>query len=148
MPQSQLIRRLESEANGTLPFINPSASTHSPVDPSIDQDNTITFLIGFGILVLFMLAGIMASVFLCITLKKDPYLWDVVFDGGPAPPEEQQPCQEPQSTDAEVWEETESPAPSTSDCNRKFNPDSSFCSNNISVESYTIQCQKNADAIF
>lgn len=148
MPQSQLIKQLESEANGTHPFINPSASTHSPVDPSIDQDNTVTFLIGFGILVLFMLAGIMASVFLCITLKKDPYLWDVVFDGEPAPSEGQQPCQEPQSTDAAaVWQETESPAPSTSDFNKKFNTDSSFSCNNISVESYTRECYRNADAI-
>jgi hypothetical protein len=95
-----------------------------------------------------MLAGIMASVFLCITLKKDPYLWDVVFDGGPAPPEGQQPRQEPRSTDAAVWEETESPAPSTTDCNKKFNTDSSFCSKNISVESHAIECHRNADAIF
>lgn len=146
MPQSQLIKRLESEANGTRLFINPSTSTHSPMDPNIDQDNTVTFLIGFGILVLFMLAGIMASVFLCVTLKKDPYLWEVVFDGGPAPTEEQQPCQEPQSTDAAVWEETESSAPS-SDCNKKFHADSSFCCNNISVESYTTVCHVNEGGI-
>lgn len=147
MPQSQLIKQLESEANGTRPFINLSASTHSPLYPSTDQDNTITFLIGFGILVLFMLAGIMASVFLCVTLKKDPYLWEVVFDGGPAPCEGQQPCQEPQSPDVAVWEEKESPAPSTPDCNKKFNADSSFCCNNISVESYTLECHRNEDAV-
>lgn len=41
------------------------------------ENNTETFLIGFGILFLFVLAGVSASVFLCITLKKDPYLWSV-----------------------------------------------------------------------
>jgi hypothetical protein len=145
MPQSQLIKGLESEDNGTHPFINPSASTHSPMDPSTDLDNTVNFLIGFGILVLFMLAGIMASVFLCVTLKKDQYLWAVVFDGGPTPPEGQQPCQEPQSADTAVWKERGSPAQSTSD-NRKLNTDSSFCNNNISVESYAIECHRNTDA--
>jgi hypothetical protein len=94
-----------------------------------------------------MLAGIMASMFLCVTLKKDPYLWEVVFDGGPAASEGQQPCQEPQSTDAAVWEETESPAPSTSDCNKKFNADSSFSCNNISAESYITECHRNEDAV-
>ena len=49
--------------------------THSG-DSNLEQDNTVTFLIGFGILVLFVIAGIMASIFLCITLKKDPYLWE------------------------------------------------------------------------
>lgn len=39
-------------------------------------DNTTTFLVGFGILLLFVVAGILASAFLCITLKKDPYLWE------------------------------------------------------------------------
>jgi hypothetical protein len=127
MPHSELIKRLESENNGTHPSIDPSASMQSPMDPSTEQDNTVTFLIGFGILVLFMLAGIMASVFLCVTLKKDQYLWEVVFDGGPTPLEGQQPCQEAQSTDAAVWEERGSPAQSTSDSNRKLNTDSSCC---------------------
>jgi hypothetical protein len=94
-----------------------------------------------------MLAGIMASVFLCVTLKKDPYLWEVVFDGGPAPSEGQQPCQEPQSTDAAVLEEIGLPTPSTSDSNKKIRTDSSCCCNNISVESYTIECHRNANAI-
>jgi hypothetical protein len=146
MPQSQLIKGLESEDNGTHPFINRSASTHSPMDPSTDLDNAVTFLIGFGILVLFMLTGIMASVFLCVTLKKDQYLWEVVFDGGPTPPEGQQPCQEPQSADAAVWEERGLPAQSTSDNNRTFSTDNSFCYNNISVESYNLECHRNADA--
>lgn len=41
------------------------------------QDNTATFLIGFGILLAFVVVGIIASVFLCFTLKKDQYLWEV-----------------------------------------------------------------------
>lgn len=40
------------------------------------SDNTLTFIIGFSILILFVILGIMASAFLCFTLKKDPYLWD------------------------------------------------------------------------
>ncbi|KAK7868940.1 hypothetical protein R5R35_002576 [Gryllus longicercus] len=45
-----------------------------------DADNTLTFLVGFGVLLLFVLGGVLASVFLCITLKKDPYLWDAAPD--------------------------------------------------------------------
>lgn len=52
--------------NGTLLATNQTA-----------VDNTATFLVGFGILLLFVIAGILASAFLCITLKKDPYLWEV-----------------------------------------------------------------------
>jgi hypothetical protein len=144
MPQSQLIKQLEPEGNGTHLFMNLSVSTLSPVDPNTDQDNTVTFLIGFGILVLFMLAGIMASVFLCVTLKKDQYLWEGVFDSRPTPPEGQQPCQAPQLTDTAVWQEAGSPVQSTSD-NMKLNTDSRFCCNNISVVSY--ECHRNADAI-
>lgn len=51
--------------NGTLLATNQTA-----------VDNTATFLVGFGILLLFVIAGILASAFLCITLKKDPYLWE------------------------------------------------------------------------
>lgn len=43
----------------------------------IPQDNTTTFLIGFGILLIFVIVGIIASLFLCLTLKKDQYLWEV-----------------------------------------------------------------------
>lgn len=49
-------------------------TTPSPEKPT--SDNTVTFLIGFGVLLIFVFVGILASVFLCVTLKKDPYLWD------------------------------------------------------------------------
>lgn len=39
-------------------------------------NNTLTFVIGFGILILFLVMGIAASAFLCLTLKKDSYLWE------------------------------------------------------------------------
>lgn len=42
----------------------------------IPTDNTTTFLIGFGILLIFVVVGVLASVFLCITLKKDQFLWE------------------------------------------------------------------------
>lgn len=44
------------------------------------SDNTITFVIGFSILILFVILGMLASAFLCITLKKDPYLWETERD--------------------------------------------------------------------
>ncbi|XP_044253638.1 uncharacterized protein LOC123004430 isoform X2 [Tribolium madens] len=44
------------------------------------SDNTITFIIGFSILILFVILGMLASAFLCITLKKDPYLWEAERD--------------------------------------------------------------------
>ncbi|PSN44044.1 hypothetical protein C0J52_19609 [Blattella germanica] len=141
----QLDVRLETEGNDTHPFINPSASTLSPDNPSNDQDNTVTFLIGFGILVLFVVAGIMASVFLCVTLKKDPYLWEAVFDGGPVPPEEQQPQQ--QEAEGTVLDETASPTASTSNSNKKYSNEDGGCFSTISVDSYTIECHRNADAI-
>lgn len=144
MPQPQLNKQLETEDNGIHQVINSSTSTLSPADPSDDHDATVTFLIGFGILILFVLAGIMVSVFLCMTLKRDSYLWEVVFDGGPAPPEEQQPCQDRQSSDAAVLEEQLTPSPSVG--NKKFSTDNGDCCT-ISVDSYTIECHRNADAI-
>lgn len=44
------------------------------------SENTTTFLTGFGILLIFVTIGVLATAFLCMTLKKDPYLWEVVFD--------------------------------------------------------------------
>lgn len=41
-----------------------------------EQDNTTTFLIGFGVLLVFVVIGVLASAFLCMTLKKDQYLWE------------------------------------------------------------------------
>jgi hypothetical protein len=146
MPQPQLNKQLETEDGSIHPLTNSSISTLLPADPSSDQDNTITFLIGFGILILFMLAGIMVSVFLCVTLKKDAYLWDVVFDGGPAPPEEEQPCQDIQSSKATVLEEPPAPSLSPSASNKKFSADNGG-SCTISVDSYTVECHRNADAI-
>lgn len=54
------------------------ASNNYTVLPSseIPTDNTATFLIGFGILLIFVVVGVLASVFLCITLKKDQFLWE------------------------------------------------------------------------
>lgn len=37
--------------------------------------HTVTFAVGFGVLMLFLAMGVAASAFLCTTLKKDPYLW-------------------------------------------------------------------------
>lgn len=56
----------------------PTLTSNSTVAPTDDTttDNTTTFIIGFGILLIFVLLGILASVFLCITLKKDAYLWE------------------------------------------------------------------------
>lgn len=56
-------------------FLN--ATTLPTEDPDANVDNTTTFIIGFGILLVFVLLGILASVFLCITLKKDAYLWEI-----------------------------------------------------------------------
>lgn len=47
-----------------------------PTEPPALTDNTTTFLVGFGVLLIFVIVGVLASAFLCITLKKDPYLWD------------------------------------------------------------------------
>lgn len=52
-------------------------TTASSENSEAAPDNTATFLIGFGILLIFVLLGVLASVFLCLTLKKDAYLWDV-----------------------------------------------------------------------
>lgn len=56
-------------------YIN-SNLTFPPTNETV-QDNTTTFLIGFGILLIFVIVGIIASLFLCLTLKKDQYLWEV-----------------------------------------------------------------------
>ncbi|XP_067009782.1 uncharacterized protein [Anabrus simplex] len=57
--------------------VTDSNDTNTRLSGSPDEaDNTVTFVIGFGVLVLFVLAGVMASIFLCVTLKKDPFLWD------------------------------------------------------------------------
>lgn len=55
------------------------SSSNNTVLPTneVSQDNTTTFLIGFGILLIFVIVGIIASLFLCLTLKKDQYLWEV-----------------------------------------------------------------------
>ncbi|GJQ72070.1 hypothetical protein Trydic_g3167 [Trypoxylus dichotomus] len=50
-------------------------STTSANNPR-EQDNTTTFLIGFGVLLVFVVIGVLASAFLCMTLKKDQYLWE------------------------------------------------------------------------
>lgn len=56
-------------------------SVNSTLLPATDytapENNTQTFLVGFGILLLFVLVGVSASVFLCFTLKRDSYLWSV-----------------------------------------------------------------------
>lgn len=53
------------------------ATTNSTLlnDPK-EEDNTKTFLIGFGVLLIFVIIGVLASAFLCLTLKKDQYLWE------------------------------------------------------------------------
>lgn len=56
---------------------NITTATVLPTKDAPPQDNTATFLIGFGILLVFVIVGIIASVFLCFTLKKDQYLWEV-----------------------------------------------------------------------
>jgi hypothetical protein len=147
MPQPQVNKWLEPEDNSTHPIINPSESTLTPAATNGDQENTVTFLIGFGVLVLFVLGGVMASVFLCVTLKKDPYLWEVVFDGEQAPPEEQQPCQEPEPGDASVLEETASPKPSTSTNDKTLTTDNGGCCSTTPVHSYGMECHRNVDAI-
>lgn len=43
-------------------------------DPN--ANHTVTFIIGFSILLVFLLIGILASTFLCYILKKDVYLWE------------------------------------------------------------------------
>lgn len=43
-------------------------------DPN--ANHTVTFIIGFSILLIFLLVGILASTFLCYILKKDVYLWE------------------------------------------------------------------------
>ncbi|CAH1376149.1 hypothetical protein MTP99_017527 [Tenebrio molitor] len=55
---------------------NSSLSNSTGHDSFQISDNTITFIIGFSILILFVILGMLASAFLCITLKKDPYLWE------------------------------------------------------------------------
>lgn len=45
-----------------------------------NENNTITFAIGFSILIVFLLMGVGASVFLCLTLKKDSYLWETDYN--------------------------------------------------------------------
>lgn len=35
----------------------------------------------FGVLLLFVVVGVLASAFLCITLKKDAYLWEAEREG-------------------------------------------------------------------
>ncbi|KAF5296449.1 hypothetical protein FQR65_LT01436 [Abscondita terminalis] len=42
-----------------------------------DSSDTTTFIIGFVILLVFVIIGILSSVFLCMILKKDPYLWEI-----------------------------------------------------------------------
>ncbi|KAJ3645562.1 hypothetical protein Zmor_023207 [Zophobas morio] len=56
---------------------NNSSQTNSTAQDTFQiSDNTITFIVGFSILILFVILGMLASAFLCITLKKDPYLWE------------------------------------------------------------------------
>ncbi|KAK9883324.1 hypothetical protein WA026_001502 [Henosepilachna vigintioctopunctata] len=43
-------------------------------DPN--ANHTLTFIIGFSILLIFILIGLLASTFLCYILKKDVYLWE------------------------------------------------------------------------
>lgn len=59
---------------------NISTHQHQPIEEPAISESTTTFLIGFGILLIFVIIGVLASAFLCMTLKKDPYLWEVVFD--------------------------------------------------------------------
>lgn len=54
-----------------------SLPTNDTPQDNNNNNNTATFLIGFGILLAFVVVGIIASVFLCFTLKKDQYLWEV-----------------------------------------------------------------------
>lgn len=53
----------------------PNTNSTFSNDPR-EQDNTTTFLIGFGVLLIFVVIGVLASAFLCMTLKKDQYLWE------------------------------------------------------------------------
>ncbi|KAL3274103.1 hypothetical protein HHI36_015519 [Cryptolaemus montrouzieri] len=41
-----------------------------------DANHTVTFIIGFSILLIFILIGLLASTFLCYILEKDIYLWE------------------------------------------------------------------------
>lgn len=58
----------------TMELLAPN-STLLPSDQST-ADNTATFAVGFGVLLLFVTAGVLASAFLCLTLKRDQYLWE------------------------------------------------------------------------
>lgn len=51
-------------------------TTHGAEESVEIPDNTLTFVIGFSILILFVILGMLASAFLCLTLKKDPFLWE------------------------------------------------------------------------
>lgn len=66
---------------GEMDLIKNSTIWHPTTEkPQVLSENTVTFLIGFGILIIFVLIGVLASAFLCMTLKKDSFLWEVVFD--------------------------------------------------------------------
>jgi hypothetical protein len=43
---------------------------------NVEHDENTTLVIGFCALVVFVLAGVIGSVLLCISLKRDSYLWD------------------------------------------------------------------------
>lgn len=81
-----------------LSFDNSTSPTNPPA-----YDNTATFLVGFGILIIFVCVGILASAFLCITLKKDPYLWDADRERQlREKPEEEEECPEFEKTPGET----------------------------------------------
>jgi hypothetical protein len=53
------------------------ATIATTLAPSPEDMNT-TLIIGFCALVLFVVAGVAGSVLLCISLKRDSFLWDNV----------------------------------------------------------------------
>ncbi|KAL1497281.1 hypothetical protein ABEB36_008273 [Hypothenemus hampei] len=53
--------------------ISTQSTTIYQEDNSIDY--TVTFVVGSCVLVVFLLLGIVASAYLCLTLKKGTFLW-------------------------------------------------------------------------
>lgn len=61
----------------TLEWGNFTVNTNRTDLGDENANNFLTFVIGFSVLIAFILMGIAASAFLCLTLKKESYLWEM-----------------------------------------------------------------------
>ncbi|XP_076275918.1 uncharacterized protein LOC143206936 [Rhynchophorus ferrugineus] len=56
--------------------VNQQNSSYRTYDSLADTtDYTVTFVIGFCVLAAFLILGVVASAYLCVTLKKGTLLW-------------------------------------------------------------------------